>query len=81
MASQSHTNVAVGGLGACVSKADVLAETGEDLMYLSGSKTRSFLLHNVTDYDITLGERIVVLKHVQNDMYLVCYLLFPSVSP
>ncbi|CDH53403.1 tbc1 domain family member 10a-like [Lichtheimia corymbifera JMRC:FSU:9682] len=40
-----------GGLGACVSKADVLAETGEDLMYLS-------------------GERIVVLKHVQNDMYL-----------
>lgn len=52
MASQSYTNVALGGLGACVSKADVLAETGDDLMYLSGSKTRSFLLHNVTDYDM-----------------------------
>ncbi|KAI8142757.1 hypothetical protein BJV82DRAFT_137089 [Fennellomyces sp. T-0311] len=26
-----------GGLGACVSKADVLADTNEDLMYLSGS--------------------------------------------
>ncbi|ORZ00269.1 rab-GTPase-TBC domain-domain-containing protein [Syncephalastrum racemosum] len=40
-----------GGLGACVSKQDVLAETSEDLMYLS-------------------GERIVVLKHIEKDIYL-----------
>ncbi|KAI9493461.1 rab-GTPase-TBC domain-containing protein [Zychaea mexicana] len=40
-----------GGLGACVSKADVLADTPDDLMYLS-------------------GERIVVLKHIKNDLYL-----------
>ncbi|KAI9015789.1 rab-GTPase-TBC domain-containing protein [Phycomyces nitens] len=40
-----------GGLGACVSKEDVLAETPEDLMYLS-------------------GERIIVLKHVEDDIYL-----------
>ncbi|KAI8080026.1 rab-GTPase-TBC domain-containing protein [Halteromyces radiatus] len=40
-----------GGLGACVSKTDVLAETSEDLMYLS-------------------GERIIVLKHIEDDFYL-----------
>ncbi|KAL1928923.1 hypothetical protein VTP01DRAFT_1982 [Rhizomucor pusillus] len=40
-----------GGLGSCVSKADVLATTPEDLMYLS-------------------GERIVVLKHIKDDIYM-----------
>ncbi|ORX48851.1 RabGAP/TBC [Hesseltinella vesiculosa] len=40
-----------GGLGACVSKTDVIAETSDDLMYLS-------------------GERITVLRHLQDDLYL-----------
>ncbi|CAO3638487.1 unnamed protein product [Mucor hiemalis] len=40
-----------GGLGACVSKADVLATTPEELMYLQ-------------------GERIIVLKHIENDIYM-----------
>ncbi|KAI8369716.1 rab-GTPase-TBC domain-containing protein [Blakeslea trispora] len=40
-----------GGLGACVSKADVLANSPEELMYLQ-------------------GERIIVLKHVEDDIYM-----------
>ncbi|CAO0795742.1 unnamed protein product [Mucor circinelloides] len=40
-----------GGLGACVSKADVLATTPQELMYLQ-------------------GERIIVLKHIENDIYM-----------
>ncbi|KAI9361569.1 hypothetical protein BD770DRAFT_317493, partial [Pilaira anomala] len=40
-----------GGLGACVSKADVLATTPEELMYLQ-------------------GERITVLKHIEDDIYM-----------
>lgn len=31
-----------GGLGSCVSKADVLANTPEDLMYLSGTRKLFF---------------------------------------
>lgn len=30
--------MSIGGLGACVSKADVLATTPEELMYLQGKK-------------------------------------------
>ncbi|KAG1462152.1 hypothetical protein G6F56_005577 [Rhizopus delemar] len=40
-----------GGLGACVSKVDILASTPEELMYLQ-------------------GERITILKHVENDIYM-----------
>ncbi|KAI8079714.1 rab-GTPase-TBC domain-containing protein [Gilbertella persicaria] len=40
-----------GGLGACVSKADVLATSSEELMYLQ-------------------GERIIVLKHIEDDIYM-----------
>ncbi|KAI8371773.1 rab-GTPase-TBC domain-containing protein [Radiomyces spectabilis] len=42
----------IGGLGACVSKADVLAETSEDLMYLSGE--RIVVLKHIKD-DTYLG--------------------------
>ncbi|KAI8330600.1 hypothetical protein BC941DRAFT_168049 [Chlamydoabsidia padenii] len=35
-----------GGLGACVSKTDVLAETSEDLMYLSGIRKKKLIYKN-----------------------------------
>ncbi|OBZ85755.1 TBC1 domain family member 10A [Choanephora cucurbitarum] len=43
-----------GGLGACVSKADVLANSPEELMYLQGK----------------LDNTIIVLKHIEDDIYM-----------
>lgn len=63
-----------GGLGACVSKADVLATTPEELMYLQGKRRKVvgspgfFKINRVV---ILIGERIIVLKHIENDIYMV----------
>lgn len=68
---------ATGGLGSCVSKADVLANTPQDLMYLSGIYIYTYIRFTLTclftDIDAILfqGERIVVLKHIKDDIYMV----------
>lgn len=47
----------LGGLGACVSKTDVLAETSEDLMYLSGKRRKSW-------EELTRKHSILTLPHL-----------------